>query len=146
MKRASSRDYSAALSLPVICDYWKSANVDIVRETMQTNLKEGVRILVSHWNGEDESNNLDDFTLVPLDMHAPMMALVRLPDDTSGISSKERKTSTDAKRLQDYLYDNHVEVPIKCVNGILYARVSCHVYNDGKEFERLAEVALEYKQ
>jgi len=24
------RDYSAALSLPVICDYWKSANVDIV--------------------------------------------------------------------------------------------------------------------
>ena len=79
------RDYSAALSLPVICDYWNTANVDIVRETIQTNLKEGVRILVSHWHGEDESNNLDDFTLVPLEMHAPGMALVRLPDDISGI-------------------------------------------------------------
>jgi len=140
------RDYSAALSLPVICDYWKSANVDIVREAMQRNLNEGVRILVSQWHGVDESNNLDDFTLVPLDMHAPMMALVRLPDDISGKGSKERKTSTDAKRLQDYLYDNHIEVPIKCINGILFTRVSCHVYNEVREYEKLAEVALKYKQ
>jgi len=141
------RDYSATLSLPIICDYWKSANVDMVRAMMQRNLKEGVRILVSQWHGViDESNNLDDFTLVPLEMHAPMMALVRLPDDISGVSSKERKTSTDAKRLQDYFYDNHIEVPIKCINGILYARVSCHVYNEVREFERLAEVALKYKQ
>ena len=138
------RDYSASLSLPIICDYWKSVNVDIVRETMSRNLKAGVRILISQWHGANKSN-LDDFTLVPLDMHAPMMALVRLPDDISGISSKERKTSTDAKILQDYLYDNHVEVPIKCINGILFTRVSCHLYNDGREFERLAEVALKYK-
>ena len=112
---------------------------------MSRNLKEGVRILVSQWHGVMNESNLDDFTLVPLDMHAPMMALVRLPDDISGISSKERKTSTDAKRLQDYLYDNHIEVPIKCINGILFTRVSCHLYNDGREFERLAEVALKYK-
>ena len=79
-------------------------------------------------------------------MHAPMMALVRLPDDVSGMSSKERKTSTDAKRLQDYLYDHNIEVPIKCINGVLYLRVSCHTYNERSEFERLAEVALEYKQ
>ena len=146
MKRASSRDYSATLSLPIICDYWKSANVDIVRETMSRNLKEGVRILVSQWHGVMNESNLDDYTLVPLEMHAPMMALVRLPDDISGEGSKERKTSTDAKRLQDYLYDNHIEVPIKCINGILFTRVSCHVYNEVREFEKLAQVALNYKK
>ena len=68
-----------------------------------------------------------------------MMALVRLPEGGS-----KAKTSTDAKRVQDYLYSQNVEVPVKCVAGRLYVRVSCHVYNTANQFERLAEVALQY--
>jgi len=164
------RDYSAQLSLPVVLDYWTnnttSATLGMVRAEMERNLKEGVRILISHWHpgvvlcgddkGDDEVMLLADnvreagLTLVPLEMHAPQMALVRLPNHVSGGGEKgssalsEQRTSTDAKRLQDFLYGHNVEVPVKCVRGVLYARVSCHVYNSAEEFERLARVALKY--
>lgn len=152
------RDYSAQLSLPAILDYWNAANVNVVREEMQRNLKAGVRILGSYWHpGTDtaacvvenhsSAEEAVGLTLVPLGMHAPMMALVRLPDHVSGGADDvvdRRKTSTDAKRVQDFLYSHDVEVPIKCVRGILYARISCHVYNDRGDFERLAQVALKY--
>ena len=151
------RDYSAQLSLPVLLDFWDFVNVDNARESMQRNLREGVRLLLSHWHpgvcsdsGEgadavcvEEYSAEAGLTLVPLDMHAPMMALVRLPDNISG-GKGTRKTSTDAKQVQDFLYSNKVEVPIKCVGGVLYARVSCHIYNTVDEFERLARVALKY--
>ena len=68
-------------------------------------------------------------------------ALVRLPSHLSG-SENEKKTSTDAKRIQDYFYSSKVEVPVKCVNGVLYVRVSCHLYNTAEDFEKLAQAAL----
>jgi len=151
------RDYSAQLSLPAILDYWNTANVDTVREEMQRNLKDGVRILISHWHPDFDASCVEEqsaeagLTLVPLNIHAPMLALVRLPDRVSGgakgnnsSTAVERKSSTDAKRVQDFLYSHNIEVPIKCIRGVLYARVSCHVYNTAGEFERLGRVALEY--
>ena len=165
------RDYSAQLSLPAVLDHWNNAiNLDYARMEVRTNLREGIRILCSHWHPGVDSSCLDDddggnsaeagLTLVPLGMHAPTMALVRLPDRTSGecgrlfgggarpSSSSDggggRKTSADAKRVQDYLYGRRVEVPVKCVRGILYVRVSCHLYNTADEFDRLGRVALEY--
>ncbi|KAL7548983.1 hypothetical protein ACHAWF_012252 [Thalassiosira exigua] len=151
------RDYSAQLSLPALCDYWNAINPTAVRKEMQNNLKEGLRILISHWHPyvcsdrgdsaemscvEDHSADLG-LTLLPINMHAPMMALVRLPSHASG-GAEDVKTSTDAKRFQDFLYKNHIEVPIKCINGVLYARVSCHVYNTADEFEQLAKTALKF--
>ena len=46
----------------------------------------------------------------------------------------------DAKRIQDYLYDQRVEVPIKCITGKLYVRISNHVYNGFEDMERLGQV------
>ncbi|KAL9182257.1 hypothetical protein ACHAXT_012909 [Thalassiosira profunda] len=128
------RDYTAQLSLPAILGFWNAANADTVREDMQRNMKEGVRILLTHWYGEHSAEA--GLTLVPLGLHAPTMALVRLP--SGGEANADRKSSADAKRVQDLLYENNVEVPIKCIRGVLYARVSCHVYNSAAEFERLA--------
>mmetsp|Transcript_30721 Transcript_30721/g.70803 ORF Transcript_30721/g.70803 Transcript_30721/m.70803 type:complete len:81 (-) Transcript_30721:945-1187(-) len=71
-------------------------------------------------------------------LHSPM-ALVRLPFPLCG-SKEDLKTSTDAKTIQDHLYQHHVEVPIKCVNGVLYVRLSCHIYNELKEYDRLGDV------
>lgn len=156
------RDYTAQLSLPAIFDYWTAANADTVRGDMSRNLKEGIRILISHWHPGVLSDNGDDanasciekysgeagLTLIAIDKHAPMMALVRLPDHNisgrlTAAAGSERKTSTDAKMVQDYLYAEHsIEVPIKCVRGKLYARVSCHTYNTADEFERLAQALL----
>ena len=150
------RDYSAQLSLPIILDYWNAAGADTVREEMQRNLSEGVRILISHWHADTDALCVEKhsaeagLTLVPLDMHAPMLALVRLPDHISGeakgtsSSAMKRKISTDAKRIQDFLYSHNIEVPIKCVCGVLYARISCHLYNTADDFERFAQVSLKY--
>ena len=167
------RDYSAQLALPAVLDYWNAMDIVSAREEVRANLREGVRILSSHWHPDVDASCLDDdgggggggsgcnsaeagLTLVPLGMHAPTMALVRLPDRTSGGTGAggaghtpsngagDRKTSTDAKRVQDFLYGRGVEVPVKCVRGVLYARVSCHLYNTADEFERLGRVALKY--
>ena len=67
------------------------------------------------------------------------MALVRLPGGLCG-GIMNKKTSMDAKRLQDFLFDNNIEVPIKAINGTLYTRVSCHIYNTIEEFDRLGKV------
>jgi hypothetical protein len=156
------RDYSAQLALPAVLDYWNAIDLVTARKEVRGNLREGIRILCSHWHpGVDESSLYDDdgshsaeagLTLVPLGMHAPTMALVRLPDRISdgdghiGPSNGDgdRKTSTDAKKVQDYLYGCGVEVPVKCVRGVLYARVSCHLYNSADEFDRLGRVATKY--
>ena len=141
------RDYAAQLSLPVIAEYWTAQNTNRVREMMKVNLLEGVRILISKWHPEIRSlgdEHSAGLTLVPLETHAPMMALVQLPLDISGAnkSSNERMNSTDAKRVQDFLYSQNIEVPVKCVRGLLYARVSCHLYNTAEEFECLANSIL----
>lgn len=44
---------------------------------------------------------------------------------------------------QDRLHFEHrVEVPVKCVGGVLYVRISAHVYNTRPDYERLAAAAL----
>ncbi|KAL7501581.1 hypothetical protein ACHAWT_009775 [Skeletonema menzelii] len=137
------RDYAAELSIPAITDFWDAVGVSEVRKEMKQNLREGIRILIHNWHpgvcsgGGDEAEA--GLTLAPLHIHAPMMALVRLPNHLSGSGDL---TSTDAKRVQDYLYSCNCEVPVKCVNGVLFCRVSCHLYNTPEDFERLARVAL----
>ena len=149
------RDYAAELSIPAITEFWRHVGVANLREEMHKNLREGIRILIRHWHAGVCSNRGDDadlscieqhsaeagLTLVPLTLHSPTMALVRLPSHLSG-SENVKKTSTDAKRIQDYFYSSNVEVPVKCVNGVLYIRVSCHIYNTAEDFEKLAQVAL----
>ena len=51
------RDYSSQLSLPSILNYWSTANIDNVRREMQINLKEAVRILVSHWDPDSDTSS-----------------------------------------------------------------------------------------
>jgi selenocysteine lyase/cysteine desulfurase len=152
------RDYAAQLSLPVISQYWKSIDTNNARLEMERNLLEGVRILVSKWHPfvcRDKGEDADitcvlkhsaeaGVTLVPLGMHAPMMALVQLPLGISGGNKGANMNSTDAKRVQDFLYSQKIEVPIKCIRGVLYARVSCHLYNTAREFETLGNAILKY--
>lgn len=37
-------------------------------------------------------------------------------------------------------HEYRIEVPIKCLEGRLYCRVSGHIYNDVQDYERLATV------
>lgn len=132
-----ARDYAAALSLPVVLDYWKERKPDLVRKQIKNTLGFGIHVLAEAWHPESQA--MKDWpgkvTLTKFDssMLSPM-ALVRLPD-RFGIN----KTSTDAKLVQDFLHSQNVEVPVKCVQGKLYVRVSCHVYNGVRDFEILAD-------
>jgi hypothetical protein len=148
------RDYAAQLSLPVITNFWKDVDANNTRREMERNLLEGVRILLTEWHPEVCAGLGNDFlkytaeeylTLVPLGAHAPMIALVQLPLHLSGgskLDCKHNMTSNDAKRVQDFLYSQNVEVPVKCVRGVLYVRVSCHLYNTAEEFGSLAKAVL----
>jgi selenocysteine lyase/cysteine desulfurase len=37
-------------------------------------------------------------------------------------------------------HDHMIEVPIKCLEGRLYARLSSHVYNDFEDYLHLSKV------
>lgn len=51
-------------------------------------------------------------------------------------------TGGGAKEVQDFLFGRRVEVPVKCVQGHLYVRLSAHVYNVEADYQRLAEEVL----
>ena len=49
-------------------------------------------------------------------------------------------TDTDAFQLQEKLHHEYrIEVPVKCLEGRLYVRISAHVYNSIEEYEYLGE-------
>lgn len=122
-------------ALPAVLDFWRSKGVASVQESNQNRLQLAVSTLGNAWHGRND----DSVTLVPMSLHAPTMALVRLPDSYQSAPS----TSDNAKYVQDMLYDNFIEVPIKCINGVLYVRISCHIYNELRQYERLASIILE---
>ena len=68
------------------------------------------------------------------------MMVVKLPFPTAG----QQYDSTDAKAVQDYLFSKKIEAPIKCINGELYVRVSCHIYNNSDDFVMLANAIASF--
>jgi selenocysteine lyase/cysteine desulfurase len=138
-----TRDYAAALALPNVLDHWKQKDPAKVRQELRNILRNGIQHLaevwhpdfahIEAWHGVVTLTNFDSSGML-----SPM-ALVRLP-----LHSGEENTSEDAKRIQDYLFHKRIEVPVKCINGKLYVRVSCHVYNRTRDFETLGNAILKY--
>ena len=137
------RDYAAQLALPVVLDFWEKAHPPLVRSWLHSKLTEAISLLADAWHDECEMDSWPGVvTLGPMSAHSPM-ALVKLPKHVCGCKDRP-KTSVDAKRVQDYLFDNQIEVPIKCINGILFVRLSCHIYNELREYDRLGKAMLDY--
>lgn len=131
------RDYAAALSIPAVLDFWTNCNPEMVRLHCKNVLRQGIQILAAAWHhSRDVSSWPGNVTLVDFESSIlSPMALVSLP---TRLPTHDPATSTDAKKVQDYLYSQRIEVPIKCINGKLYVRVSCHIYNQRNDFEHLA--------
>ena len=68
------------------------------------------------------------------------MLLVPLPDRVNGISTYRGCSDKDAFQLQNLLYSQNIEVPVKCIEGRLYLRLSCHIYNTIDQYHYLAKV------
>ena len=49
-------------------------------------------------------------------------------------------TDSEAFYLQERLHhEHHIEVPVKCLEGRLYVRISAHIYNRLEQYQHLAE-------
>ena len=146
------RDYAAQLCLPAVLEYWKRVGNAGVRNKMRETTEEAVHILAQQWHPSVEEADLTNsgITMVPISMHSPL-ALVRLPDSIFGAGVGMNTstctgtcTSADAKQVQDYLFANGIECPVKCINGVLYVRISSHIYNKSEEYECLGRTILEF--
>lgn len=131
--------------------WWRAVGPERAAEYMRDTLAAGVAALLTRWQTH---------TLLPAHL-CSNMALVRLPTDALPRDGSTplpasapledllgRKppaldgpaTSADAKAWQDWLhFAAAVEVPVKCIQGHLYCRVSAHIYNETGDYEKLAD-------
>lgn len=124
------QDYSPLLALPAVLDAWRAAGQAAALDYMRGTLDEAVRLLCGRWGTEP--------LLRDEGARAACMALVRVP------GPREPRHSDEHNELQDRLHFEHsIEVPVKKVPGHgLYVRVSAHLYNTARDYERLAEAML----
>ena len=77
------------------------------------------------------------------------MICVRLPDkfleNILGKNILLNPLSYDhAEIVQNYLYfDSNTEVPVKCIQNMLYVRLSFHIYNNIDDYKKLAKIVLD---
>jgi len=143
------RDYSPVLVLPQTLRWWAAIGQPRALAYMRATLAQGVAILLARWQTH---------TLAPLEL-CGNMALVRLPHaaplvgferaDIQELLARQPPaedgcaTSADAKQWQDWLFERAVEVPVKSIQGYLYVRISCHIYNVTDDYEVLASVVAQ---
>jgi selenocysteine lyase/cysteine desulfurase len=121
------RDYSAALTLGVAMEFWEALGVERARAYSQGLLKS----VAKEWQ-----ERFDVELATPLDMHHQML-LVPLP---SWLQPARELSGQDAPHLQDWLYQQGIEVPVKRLQGRLFLRLSAHVYNRRSDYERVMAV------
>lgn len=143
------RDYSMAVALPTLLDYWTTCiPITLARTYCQNLLKEAVTFLTTTWKTE---------THVPIDCYSHMACVQlpyyclppgavtmneKFPEDTQPIV-EYRCTSTHGKMLQDALhYGFRIECPIKTLPGPTgtprsYIRISAMVYNSMDDYRTL---------
>eukprot|EP01038_Epipyxis_sp_PR26KG_P007814 gene7814-10615_t len=132
------RDYSAILCVPSAIKFWECyphVGEDGCRHYMQTLLREATELLMNEWK-------LDEFDMIApyhLRKKSPM-ALIPLPVKVGTIRDTRLGMTDDyAFQLQEHLHHNHkIEVPIKCLEGRLFVRISSHIYNSIDQYQELS--------
>ncbi|XP_013405983.1 putative L-cysteine desulfhydrase 1 isoform X2 [Lingula anatina] len=129
------KDYSPFLSMPTVIDFWETVGPDTMRKYMYQLCHQAAEHLVHVWNTD---------LIAPADMFGSM-SLVRLPDTLYNSSSPA--TYQQAEVIQNKLYYKfNIEVPIKAVEGILYVRISSHIYNTIDEYKYLGDAVLKLSE
>mmetsp|Transcript_19410 Transcript_19410/g.54054 ORF Transcript_19410/g.54054 Transcript_19410/m.54054 type:complete len:210 (-) Transcript_19410:83-712(-) len=134
-----NRDYSGILGLSAAVAFHKAVGMEAIQGHMSRVMLAAVGTLTQRWGTA---------TLAPAALCPPGMSLVQLPATARGaLPAHGAATSADAKHLQDFLFCHGIEVPVKCVAGSLYLRLSVHVYNEEEEYcVTLAEAVHKYCQ
>ncbi|XP_072356123.1 uncharacterized protein [Scyliorhinus torazame] len=128
------KDYSAFLALHTVLDFWESVGLERIRGYINNLVSQAVDLLVNRWKTG---------LLVPREMLGSM-ACVRLPECLFkyGYANYEQ-----AEIIQNVLYSRYnIEVPVKALGGKLYVRISIHIYNELKQYQKLADAIEEMTQ
>lgn len=124
------RDYAPALALPACYAFWEACGgAATVRAHTHALAKRAATALAQRWGTGG---------LAPAEMHANMV-LVAVPRKC-GPPSGTPAVYAHAQALQNWLYAQRIEVPVKALGGRLYVRLSAHVYNTDADYERLGQV------
>ena len=146
------RDYSMAVALPTLLDWWTTCiPIDLARNYCRNLLVEAVTYLTTAWKTN---------THVPLDCYSHMACVqlpyTCLPPGAVNINAEDNTveyhcTSTHGKMLQDALhYGYQIECPIKTLPGPTgtprsYVRISAMVYNSIVDYQRLNEAVQKFR-
>lgn len=129
------RDYAAMLTAPSALRIWSLLPPSHAYTAPL--LHQATALLLDEWRthgarlqAEDEGGE----TRHP----APPMSLIPLPAVVNGVSTSGC-TDVEAFRLQEWLHHVHrIEVPVKCIQGRLFVRLSAHIYNRLADYQHLA--------
>ncbi|EGD74857.1 isopenicillin N-epimerase [Salpingoeca rosetta] len=61
-------------------------------------------------------------------------------DKPSQQQQQQQQQEGAGPRVQNWLYSNGIEVPVKTINGELYVRISAHIYNRIEDYRPLADI------
>lgn len=130
---AGLHDYSPFLALHTVLNFWESLGENNIQKYMKTLLNQAAVHLQTVWKTR---------LAAPLEMFGPM-ALVQLPSQLYPVD-KEKVDYSVAEAIQNDLYHLYnIEVPVKCIGGNLYVRISVHIYNEFGEYQYLGKSVLE---
>ncbi|CCW68779.1 unnamed protein product [Phytomonas sp. Hart1] len=119
-------DFGASLCIPALVDFWESQDCNRIRQHCTNLLVSVVDMLTQSFGTRKVARR------------SPFMSLVELPE------TFQNKLIT-ARHAQDLLHDFYkIEVPIKSVEGRLYARISVFVYNTPEEYVYFRESILSF--
>lgn len=79
---------------------------------------------------------------VPDDMCPPCMAVVHLPAELQGTKTKEY--ANHVVKVLSHHYK--VMIAIEPIDGELWLRISCQIYNTKEDYERVAKALLDLKE
>lgn len=127
------RDYAAMLTAPSALRIWSLLPPSHAYTAPL--LRQATALLLDEWGTESERLQADAADACH---PAPPMSLVPLPAVVHGVSTSGC-TDVEAFRLQEWLHHAHrIEVPVKCIQGRLFVRLSAHVYNTLDDYKHLA--------
>ncbi|XP_051880490.1 uncharacterized protein LOC127574962 isoform X2 [Pristis pectinata] len=125
------KDYTAILALHTVLDFWESVGVQRIQGYIKDLMSQAVDLLVNRWKTG---------LLAQRGMFGSM-ACVRLPEC---LLKDNYANYEHAEIIQNVLYSQYnIEVPIKALGGRLYVRISIHIYNELKQYQKLADAIEE---
>ncbi len=78
---------------------------------------------------------------------SPASAAPDAEDGGSEVPWTGSQTSSEAKLIQDLLHFHHrIECPIKCIQGVLYVRLSVQIYNVFEDYDKLKGAVLSIRR